>query len=125
MEKLLSSENLLCGEDPLIIIPTLYGERHAPNVHASILNVSSSNLSLASITQSLFEGLSTNLCKMLPKNYLVKYGITQIAGTGRCFIESSRFRDAISRDFDIPWRLVDKSRDASLGAVLFSIDREN
>ncbi|XP_004211440.2 sedoheptulokinase [Hydra vulgaris] len=127
MDKLLSIspfEDIRFIEDSLIITPTIYGERHDPSARASISNISPSNLTLSGITQALFEGLSKNLLAMLPLNCLKKYGITQIAGTGRCFVQCSRLREAISKDFEVPWRLVDKSRDASLGAILFSLDMD-
>lgn len=40
------------------VVPTLFGERHEPDAHASVTNISINDLSLGRVIQSLCQGLT-------------------------------------------------------------------
>lgn len=61
-EKVLAaSGNAQSTSTSLEIIPTIYGERHAPEQNASVLNIDLGKISLGQVFRSLCRGVIENL----------------------------------------------------------------
>lgn len=57
---------LHAGADPgsrsnLHIVPTIFGERHAPDQNANVYNIDLGNVSLGQVTRALCRGIIANL----------------------------------------------------------------
>ena len=62
-----SGEKAKCEEDDLMVVnPTLFGERHDPNLKGSVTNLTSHNVGLGQVTRGICKGKYLNI---LLQNY--------------------------------------------------------
>lgn len=66
----------------LQICPTIFGERHDPDLLASVKGISAHNVSLGAIFRAASEGIVDNIFTLLPLDVLLSKGVTRIVGSG-------------------------------------------
>ena len=111
-------------ETDLVIKPTLYGERHDPDVKSSVSNITPSNSSLGSVYKALCRGLVTNIHSMMSQDFLLAAGVNKIIGSGTAVIKSSLLQGEIQAQFKLPLELCRGSEaDAAVGAALAAIQQ--
>ena len=116
------SQNDLPFTSDLKIEPTLFGERHAPDVRASIANMTSSNMSLWSVWNSLCGSLVSNLQTMMSREQVREAGVQRIVVSGRVASRNDVIRHAIEREFQLPVVMADDAQaDAAMGAAMATI----
>ena len=82
-EKTISLGEKVKSEDDLIVInPTLFGERHDPNLKGSVTNITSLNMGLGPVTRGICKGIAKNLAEMMSPKMLTEAGLTRIIGSG-------------------------------------------
>ena len=59
----------------LEIVPTVWGERHAPNVKGSVSAIQPGNLGVGDITSAMIRGVVQNLKAMMPQHILEHYKV--------------------------------------------------
>ena len=103
----------------LVAKPTLFGERHAPDVRGSLTNVTSSNTSLASVWSALCTGIISNLQAMMSREQVRAAGVRRVVASGRIVSSNAIVRGAIEREFGLPVVVSDDARaDAAVGAAM-------
>ncbi|XP_045624604.1 sedoheptulokinase isoform X2 [Procambarus clarkii] len=121
------------GGDPqnkssLEIKPLIFGERHTPQVNASVTNIDLGNVSLGKVTRSLCKGIITNIHSMMPHSILVENGITRIIGGGSALARNPILLQELEEAYNLPVSL-DSRGDAAYGSALaainFKLDREH
>lgn len=117
-EKLLSvSENEEITSSTLEVIPTIFGERHAPDQSASVLNIDLGQISLGQVFRALCRGIIENLHKMMPKSMLTKAGIESVVGSGTALSRNPILQQEFQRIYQLETNY-ELGGDASLGAAL-------
>lgn len=107
-----------CGSD-LVILPTIFGERHNPSQRASVTNITALNTTLGSVYNALCKGVITNLHGMMSQDCLLAAGIKRIVGSGTSLMKNSLLRQQIEEQYKLPLILSEGSAaDAALGAAL-------
>ncbi|KAL5016425.1 hypothetical protein ScPMuIL_006014 [Solemya velum] len=109
------------GDDnrqPPQIIPTIYGERHAPEVFGSVFGLRESNTDLHSVYAALCRGLLVNMSSMLPQDLLQYYGVTHIVATGSVVSRNPVIASAIRENYDGMKVVTSDKCDSALGVAL-------
>lgn len=101
----------------LSVHPTLFGERHLPELLASVSGIGASELSLGHVTRALCCGLVENLCSMLPVQHLEEMGVRRILGSGSALARNEVLRQEVERIFPFPV-VYGKDVDAAVGAAM-------
>ncbi|XP_013405429.1 sedoheptulokinase [Lingula anatina] len=104
----------------LVISPTIYGERHMPNQHATVSNINTSNLSLGSVTLALCQGVVTNLHTMMPRDFLLGAGVKRIVGSGAALTKNKVIQREIEKLYSLPVTYV-QGTDSAIGAAIAMI----
>ncbi|XP_020820441.1 sedoheptulokinase isoform X2 [Phascolarctos cinereus] len=104
-------------DTPLIINPTLLGERHLPEEQASVSSISPSNLSLGHVTRALCRGIVQNIHAMLPSQQLKAWGIERVIGSGSALSRNEVLRQEAEKAFPLPFSY-GQDVDAAAGAAL-------
>ncbi|XP_014232893.1 sedoheptulokinase-like [Trichogramma pretiosum] len=99
------------------IVPTLLGERYAPQQTASVSGISLDTLDLGSIFRALCSGIIKNLHDMMPRDELAAFGIERIVGNGSGLVRNPVLQQEVSHWYRLPLEL-GHSGDAALGAAL-------
>lgn len=117
------SRLLECGEmsSELQISPQLYGERHCPDMLASVGNISLSLPSLGETFTALCDGLIANIASMLSDERLRNAGIERLVGTGNALVKNPVLQAAVKKHFSLPFVLKTGS-DAAIGAAQFATE---
>lgn len=111
------------GTQPSIQIhPTIFGERHAPNVRGSASNILLGNHSLGAVTRSVCRGIITNLAGMMPPEMLKQRGISRIVGSGACLLRNQVLQREIQDEYQLPV-VFQEEGNACIGAALAILDR--
>ncbi|XP_053311817.1 sedoheptulokinase-like [Spea bombifrons] len=108
------------SETCLTVCPTLFGERHTPNSHASVSNIAATDLSLGHVTRALCRGIIKNLHAMLPSHRLQEYGVKRIIGSGSALARNEVLRQEVEKIFPFPL-VYGNDVDSALGAALVMI----
>ncbi|XP_064460232.1 sedoheptulokinase-like [Ornithodoros turicata] len=104
-------------ESDLLVVPTLYGERHLPDQRASVVNIDPMCLSLDKVARALCNGLVANMHSMMPQEVLIEAGIQRIVGTGKALTKNTVLQRAVEAAYHLP--IVYGSRgDAAVGVAL-------
>ena len=107
------------SDDDLIVIPTLFGERHTPDQRASVSNITPHNTGLRCVHKALCRGIVTNLHDMMSQDCLLAAGVNRIVGSGTVLTRSSLIRQEILRQYMLPLELgQDSGADAAVGSAL-------
>ena len=107
------------GGTEMVIVPTIFGERHNPDEHASVTNITSQNTTLSCVYASLCRGVIDNLHSMMSKEYLLAAGVTRIVGSGTTILKNAIIQRDIERCYKLPLMLYPGSSvDSALGAAL-------
>ncbi|XP_066419537.1 sedoheptulokinase isoform X2 [Molothrus aeneus] len=101
----------------LSVQPTIFGERHLPELLASVSSIGASELSLGHVTRALCRGLVENLCSMFPVQQLQELGVSRILGSGSALARNEVLRQEVERIFPFPV-LYGKDVDAAVGAAM-------
>ncbi|XP_012266582.2 sedoheptulokinase-like [Athalia rosae] len=115
----LGSEDAAISE--LEILPTLLGERHAPEQTASVNKITLDTLQLGQIFRALCSGVIKNLHDMMPLEILQKAGIQRIVGNGSGFVRNLVLQKEVQRWYELPLE-IGQSGDAAFGAALAVIN---
>ncbi|XP_033730547.1 sedoheptulokinase-like [Pecten maximus] len=102
-----------------VIMPTLFGERHHPERHASVSGLTQNNLDLGSIFRSLCKGLIANLCDMMPTSVMKKHGITTIKASGSVIDRNPIIREEVTKHYGSFKVESGNSCDSATGAAMF------
>ncbi|XP_018100820.1 uncharacterized protein LOC734825 isoform X2 [Xenopus laevis] len=104
-------------ETHLTIHPTLFGERHIPDMLASVSNITAAGLSLGHVTRALCQGIVQNLHSMLPSSRLQQSGVKRLIGSGSALSRNEVLRQEVEKIF--PFSIVyGKDTDSALGAAM-------
>lgn len=82
MEKLSSLGQASSDSNTLKILPTVFGERHDPDLLASVTGISAHNATLGAVFRAASEGIVNNIFQLLPLDVLVAKGVKRIVGSG-------------------------------------------
>lgn len=82
MEKLSSLGQASSDSNTLKILPTVFGERHDPDLLASVTGISAHNATLGAVFRAVSEGIVNNIFQLLPLDVLVAKGVKRIVGSG-------------------------------------------
>ncbi|XP_066911025.1 sedoheptulokinase-like [Clytia hemisphaerica] len=106
------------GTSLLEISPTIFGERHDPNLSASVRNIRPDNLSLGNIVAGMSRGIIENMFRMMPLDFRRKHDVQRIVGTGGALRASKMLRGYVVEISGLELRMAEDT-DASLGSILF------
>ncbi|XP_076453153.1 sedoheptulokinase-like isoform X2 [Babylonia areolata] len=81
-EKLLRLGQESPEDSTLRMSPTLFGERHDPDLQASLTGISAHNATLGALFRAASEGIVDNILRLLPPEVLVARGVKRIVGSG-------------------------------------------
>ena len=109
------------GDEQIMIVPRVFGERHDPGSRASANTIGPMNTSLGCLFAALCRGLVRNLHELMPLSFLKAVGVTTIAGTGNALLRNSVLQVAVSDCYHLPVSLC-ANADASVGAALSALD---
>ena len=59
----------------LQVVPTLWGERHIPDMRGSVHNIGTDNLTLGDVSSAMFRGIIENLRKMMPREIFQEHQV--------------------------------------------------
>lgn len=104
-------------ETSLEIVPTIWGERHAPESSGQVTGIRTENLTLGSVTSALYKGVLTNLQSMMSNEYLLRCGVQRIVGTGSMLTRNPVMQKLVEQVFNLPL-VVRTSSVASIGALM-------
>uniref|UniRef100_A0A6A7G467 Sedoheptulokinase-like n=2 Tax=Hirondellea gigas TaxID=1518452 RepID=A0A6A7G467_9CRUS len=107
-------------ETHMLIVPTLFGERHAPGINASATNIHCGNLKLGQVMRSLCKGIVVNIHSMMPRSVLVEAGVKRLVGGGSALSRNPLLLHEIQVLYQLPVTL-DSRGDAAFGAALAGI----
>lgn len=107
------------SEGSMNVIPTIFGERHAPLQFGEVSGITSSNMDLHRVFEAVCKGLVSNLSKMISSSYLKQKGIKKLLGTGSVMHKNPIIhREVMTQYGDLDVVLSDQC-DSALGAALF------
>lgn len=104
------------------ILPTIFGERHAPDKRGSAVNIHQGNLSLGQVTRSVCRGIVANLAGMMPPDMLKLRGINRIVGSGACLLRNQVLQREIQEQYQLPV-VFEEEGNACIGAAMAIVDR--
>ena len=107
--------------DALVITPTLFGERHDPNLRGSISNLTNQNTSLGDVTRGICRGITKNLANMMSPSMLSEAGLTRIIGSGACLSRNPVLMSEFQDVFQMPVEFTSEGS-ACIGAALAARD---
>ncbi|KAI6661175.1 Sedoheptulokinase-like [Oopsacas minuta] len=116
-----------CLNTDLNISPLLLGERHCPDIKASVSDIETSNLSLGSVSSALCRGIVENLAKMLTPEFVRSQGALRLIGCGSVFYRNKLVQEHFKNTYGLPLSLAPPDACAALGAsiVVFKDKRDN
>lgn len=59
----------------LQVVPTLWGERHRPDMRGSVHNIGTDNLTLGDVSSAMFRGIVENLRRMMPREIFQEHQV--------------------------------------------------
>ncbi|ESO82436.1 hypothetical protein LOTGIDRAFT_134669 [Lottia gigantea] len=83
----------------LVVDPTIFGERHTPDQLGSIQNLSSDNLDITKIFNSLCFGVVQNAKEIMPATFLRDHGIESIICSGSVLTRNQVIREHVNTVF--------------------------
>ncbi|KAA0201875.1 hypothetical protein HAZT_HAZT005859, partial [Hyalella azteca] len=107
-------------ETLMVITPTVFGERHSPEVNGSASNIRCGNLKLGQVMRALCKGIVANLHSMMPRSVLLDAGVTRIVGGGSALTRNPLLLQELQALYDLPVTL-DSRGDAAIGAAIAAI----
>lgn len=108
----------------LSVTPTLYGERHAPTLKASITGIESTNLSMGTIFYAVCIGVIKNLMQLMPLQQLAKAEIDSVMACGSLINKNPFFINEVRKQLPLPV-LKGNAGDAAYGAALAGLTEWN
>ena len=118
-DRIIKAGSEISGQDTdLIIKPTLNGERHQPEIRASVSNIMADNLSLGHVTRALCRGIVDNLNSMLPKERIMGDGIQRIVGCGSALMRNKILQEELEAMYDGLPVVYQAEEDAAVGAAI-------
>lgn len=107
----------------LDVVPTIWGERHAPESSGRVTNIRAENLTLGKVTAALYKGVLTNLESMMSSEFLHDCSIQRIVGTGSVLLRNPVMQDLVEQVFGLPVVVASAldAFDASDGAILANL----
>ena len=108
--------------EKLSILPSIFGERHKPDLLGSVSGISANNMSLKSVFRALCRGLVQNISLMLPCSQLMESGITRLCISGSV-IEKQNFVKECVQELYSPLEIYHGSgTDSAEGAALVAFN---
>lgn len=104
-------------ESDIVVIPTLYGERHLSEQRASVHNIDPHCLTLGKVSRGLFRGLIANLYSMMPREILIDAGIQRIMGSGTALTRNVVLQKEVEKQYQLPV-VYGAGSDAAVGVAL-------
>ncbi|XP_044753729.1 sedoheptulokinase-like isoform X2 [Coccinella septempunctata] len=101
----------------LEVNPTCWGERHNPELTASVSNINVGNLGLGQVFKAMCEGLIKNLHSMMPKEVLEDASVKRIVCSGSGITRNETLQNAVKDIYGLPFKLA-KGSDAAKGAAM-------
>ncbi|KAL3270261.1 hypothetical protein HHI36_009316 [Cryptolaemus montrouzieri] len=101
----------------LRINPTCLGERHDPELTASVTNINVGNLGLGQVFRALCEGMISNLHSMMTKDVLKRANIGRIICSGSAVARNETLQNTVKEIYGLPFKLA-KGSDAAKGAAM-------
>ncbi|XP_029467201.1 sedoheptulokinase [Rhinatrema bivittatum] len=113
---------LLQSSPTLVINPTIFGERHAPDHLASVSNIAATELSLGHVTRALCCGIIQNLHSMLSAQQLIESGVKRIVGSGSALSRNEVLKQEVEKAFPLPV-VYRKDVNSAVGAAMVMLHR--
>ncbi|KAJ8680526.1 hypothetical protein QAD02_016313 [Eretmocerus hayati] len=101
----------------MTIVPTLLGERFAPDQVCSVTGITLDTLHLGNLFRSLCSGIIKNLHDMMSREELESMGIVRIVGNGSGLVRNPVLQKEVQHWYSLPLEL-GHTGDAALGAAL-------
>lgn len=101
------------------IIPTIFGERHAPSQRGEITGITAGNMDLHQVFQALCRGLVENLTRMMSPSFLKQKGINKLLGTGSVIHKNPIIQREVMTQYGGLIIELGGQSDSAFGAALF------
>lgn len=111
------------GSDEVKVIPALFGERHSPQLTASVSGLNKDNLDLGTIFRSLCQGLIDNLSSMMSVSFLEQHGITSLIGSGSLLSRNEVIREEVAKHYGNLTVQFGNSCDSAAGAAMYAMKK--
>ncbi|XP_067120605.1 sedoheptulokinase-like [Centruroides vittatus] len=108
------------AESEMVIVPTLFGERHLPEDRALVSHIDPLCLTLGKVSRALCKGVVRNLHSMMSKEELVEAGIERIVCNGMALIKNSVLRREVESHYSLPVEYKNDA-DAAYGTALATL----
>ncbi|KAL8573321.1 hypothetical protein ACOMHN_032783 [Nucella lapillus] len=117
-DKLMSLAQASPPASTLSMAPTVFGERHDPDLLASVTGISAHNATLGAMFRAVSEGIVDNIFKLLPPEVLVSKGINRIVGSGSVLAQNPLVRQRLEKVLSGKMEFTQGSEsDAAFGAA--------
>ncbi|KAJ8932734.1 hypothetical protein NQ314_014431 [Rhamnusium bicolor] len=116
-EKVIALSSECSAVSDLEIKPTCLGERHAPDLAASVQNIHVGNLQLGQVFRAICRGLIENIHSMMPREILQNAKINRIVGNGSGLSRNPVLQKEVQQLYQLPL-VFTKGGDAAKGAAL-------
>nr|CAD7585988.1 unnamed protein product [Timema genevievae] len=120
-ERVLALAEGKSANSSLQVIPTLLGERHAPEQNATVTNIDPGNLGLGQVFRALCSGVIHNLHSMMPREILLDNNIERIVGIGSALTRNKVLQQEVEHWYQLPVQFV-AGEDAAVGAAMSVLD---
>ncbi|XP_014662311.1 PREDICTED: sedoheptulokinase-like [Priapulus caudatus] len=118
---MLAAETELNGND-VTVVPTIYGERHAPEGKMSVCNITSQNVTLGKVSRALCHSLISNLRSMMSQEVLRRSDVRRIVGSGTALLKNRVLQEEFESQYGLPLVFDEQgSTDAAMGAAMAAI----
>lgn len=114
-------ENVPEEADLMKINATMFGERHRPDLKATLENVTPANIGLGHVTKAICRGVAENLASMMPPEMLIDAGLTRIMASGACLSRNPVLKLQMQEVYKLPVEFASEGS-ACTGAALAAID---
>ena len=116
-ERLIYS-GMRCLDTDLRISPVLFGERHNPDMKATVCNIGAGNLSLGCVSSALCRGVVENLATMMSPDTVRSRGVLRLIGCGSVLERNKLIQEHLSLVYGLPISLAGPDTSAALGASI-------
>lgn len=115
-ERVIEAAGKCDSSNTLNVVPTLLGERHAPEQNAMVTNITKGNISLGQVFKASCKGIIENLHNIMPREMLISCNISRILGVGSALTRNPVLQNEVKECYQIPISF-EKKGDAAWGAA--------
>ncbi|KAL1132231.1 hypothetical protein AAG570_010188 [Ranatra chinensis] len=101
-ERVIESASNKSSDSNMKVIPTLLGERHAPQQNATVSEIDPGNLSLGKVFKATCKGVIENLHSIMPREMLLDNNIARIVGIGSALTRNKVLQEEVRTCYQLP-----------------------